>query len=143
MISPDDGLFAAPTPEHPDAAAARGEISRYYEDRAAEARAALAEAQAELDTREQELTAWTQRGEITAEGVAGSLRMEAVLIVSHSTSRYMQAAHASFDHRGDQTLHAAAEAASDRQEALRRWLTAKGYDLGDLALPAPRKPGRR
>src|SRR6266511_4609355 len=84
----------SPAPEHPDATLAREEISRYYEDQVAEARAELAEAQALLDRREQQRLAWAERGEITAEARAGSLRMEAVLIVSHAVSRYQRAANA-------------------------------------------------
>jgi len=135
----------SPTPEHPDATLAREEISRYYEDQVAEARAELAEAQALLDRREQQRLAWAERGEITAEARAGSLRMEAVLIVSHAVSRYQRAANAALEKRGDRELHAAAEAAGERERALRRWLTAQGYDLGAMALPAPPrgKRGRR
>ncbi len=54
----------SPAPEHPDATLAREEISRYYEDQVAEARAELAEAQALLDRREQQRLAWAERGEI-------------------------------------------------------------------------------
>lgn len=140
----DDGLFeASKVDQHPDAALAREEITRYYEDRVAEARAALAKAQALLDEREAAHTAWTQRGEIEPEGRAGSLRMEAVLIVSHASSRYMQAAQKTIANRGNAELGAAAEAASEREQELRRWLTAQGYDLGAMALPAPEeKPAR-
>lgn len=140
MSSDDRGLFEVD--QHPDAAAAREEITAYYDNRIDEARAAVAKAQAELDRHTAARAAFLDRGEITVEGAAGHLHMGAILIVSYSVGRYQRAASAAIDNRGNATLQAAAEAAGDRERALRRWLTAKGYTLGDMALPPP-PTGRR
>lgn len=125
--------------DHPDAAIAREEITRYYADRVAKAQAALDKAQAELDECRRQQAVWTGRGEITAEGAndALALTMEVALLVSHSTSRFQKAAWAAISNRGNAELRAEADEAQKREEALRRWLTAQGFDLGAMALPEP------
>jgi len=40
-------------------------------------------------------------------------------------------------------LRAAADTAHERMEALCRWLTTQGHDLGAMARPAPPQPGGR
>jgi len=140
----NETLFPAPQPEHPDAHVARQEISRYYSERADDARAALAEAQARLDARERELTAWNERGQISADVPAGAIDLTAVVIESVTTGRYLDAARAAIYQRpGDPAALEEAEQARQRSEALRRWLTAEGYDLGSRALPAPQDTRRR
>ncbi len=129
----DGGLFD-PVDAHPDGVVARKEITRYYTDRVAEARAALAEAQERLAAREREQAAWTERGQITHKAMAGRLNMTATLIASHSIDRYQKAAQAVIGRRGGR---AEAERLGERERALRRWLTAQGHNLGALALPAP------
>jgi seryl-tRNA(Sec) selenium transferase len=125
-----------------DEVLAREEVTRFYTDRVTEARAELAKAQAEVDRCEREQAAWIERGHITNEAMAGTLRMEVVLIVSHSSSRYQKAGFAAMKKSGDSVLRAVAEDADRRQEALRRWLTAEGYDLGAMALPEPKSKRR-
>ncbi len=125
-------------PEHSDTVIAREEIARYYADRVAEAQAAVAKAQAELDECQRRQTSWATRAEITAERTDKlALTIEVAPLVSHSTSRFQKAAWASIQNPGHAGLRAEADEAGQREEALRRWLTAEGYDLGAMALPEP------
>jgi len=145
----DDGLFAAPRPAHPDEAVAHEEIGRYYGDRVDEARKLLAEAQATLARHLAEEEAWTSRQEITPD-VIGQTDMAPIMISSASTSRYHQACKpllaqmeaaggrvVNRDPVGARRMRAEAERLGERDKALRRWLTAQGYDLGAMAEPPP------
>jgi len=128
-----------------DETIAREEIDRYFEDRCAEAEAAVEAAQAELNKRHALRAAWVDRSEIVAPpgpNPALALKMEISLITSHAGSRYLHAANKAIANRGDADLLAAAEDASVREKALRRWLTKQGYDLGALALPEPKTKRR-
>lgn len=140
----DDALFPTPGAVDPDEAIAREEITRYYEDRVTEARAALDKAQQKFDARVRERIEWHAAGRITHDGMDGKTVGEASMISSHATSRYMKAAQAAIYRGGDR---AEAERLGEREKALRRWLTAQGHDLGALAEPAPeaskRKRGKR
>jgi hypothetical protein len=86
----DDGLFAAPEPPHPDEQIAREEIARFYQDRLAEAEAALAAAEDAYRARLAEMDAWDQRGEITPDQI-GVMDMAPGAIASASIDRYQQA----------------------------------------------------
>lgn len=142
----EDGLFALPEPTHPDEVVAHEEIGRYYADQVTEARQALADAQAKLAKREEWLEAWTDRREITPD-VVGSTDMAPVMISAASTGRYqaacqpllrqMEAVAGRVVNRAPNApqMRAEAERLGDREKALRRWLTAKGHDLGALAEP--------
>lgn len=142
----DDQLAAAR-----DEQIAREEISAYYAEQFAKARQAFEAAVTRQAEAEQALAAWEQRGEITftsrdaciSEKLAAELRrVDLVMITNHSMSRYMLAAKSAIERPGDAELHAAALAAQERERALRRWLTAQGYDLGLDAAPAGRGRGR-
>lgn len=136
MTDAQDGLFAASDPEHPDAPVARELVTGYYEERAEEAREALAKAQALFDARFAELVAWTHHGEITHDTLAGRIDMTPHAIVAHADSAHMAAMRAAIPELGGKrsaaTL-AAAEDAKQRAQAVRRWLTAQGFRLGELA----------
>jgi hypothetical protein len=143
LTNDDEGLFAAPTPVHPDAAVAHEEIARYFEDQVAGAREKLEWAQAEMVRAVAARTAWTERGEIPA-AMSGRIDMAATWIASASISRYQQACHlllgqlqavggvgsgvVNRDPNAGQ-MRAEAERLGEREKALRRWLTAQGHDL--------------
>lgn len=130
----DDGLFPTTGPEHSDAVA-REEITRYYADRLAEAEAALAAAEDAYRARLAEMDTWTERGEITPD-VVGEMNMAPSAIASASSSRYFAASNAAIYRGGDREE---ALRLGERDQALRRYLTAKGHgpDLGALAVPPP------
>jgi hypothetical protein len=118
---------------------AREEIGQHYADRVAEARRAYDEAtaklRADLRAAQQAQAEWQRTGQITTrhpvrpEVRDAHLRMEVFSITADSSGRYLAAAKAAIDRRGDAGLHAAAETARARQEALRRWLAAQGYPV--------------
>lgn len=121
---------------------AREEITRYYEDRLAEADEALTAAQDTYRSRLAEHDAWQRDGHITPDRV-GRMDMAPGAIVSASLSRYEKAADAAIFRGGDR---AEAQRLGQREKALRRWLTAQGHgpSLGALAEPAPdQRKGRR
>jgi hypothetical protein len=156
-VSTDDALFPQPEPEpeHPDTAIAREEITRYYEHQLSEARTALAEAQHRFDTAAQQKAEWTRNGRITPD-MLGDLDLAAHEIAAFAIDRWHQACKpllnqmravggrvVNTDPEAARTLRAEVDRLGAREVALRRWLTAHGYDLGALAEPAPkRKPPR-
>lgn len=122
-----------------DEVIAREEIAAYYSGRLEEARQELERAQAAFDAAVSERDAWEADGEITAHPGAGyDLAVHA--IVARANSTYLSAANAAIYRDGSREAAATARA---RDEALRRWLTAQGHDLGALAIPAPTQRGRR
>ena len=153
--APADALFPVSTPEHPDAAVAREEITRYYDERVVKAGEALAKAQAELARLVSERAAWTERGEITPD-IVGGTDMAPGAIASASIGRWQQACKpllaqmeavggrvVNRDPAGARRMRAEADRLAERDKALRRWLTAQGYDLGALAEPPSARPRRR
>lgn len=157
----DDGaLFDLPEAPHPDQEVARREIGRFYADQVAQAEIDLAKAQqavanaeAALAARQHEQAAWQQHGTITphmlgdhdqaGDDIVWALwgRVQAAtrpLLAQLATDRG-QVVNTSPD---ADRLCAAADTAQQRMDATRRWLTAKGYDLGALAQPRPPKPRR-
>lgn len=138
----------------PDATVAREEITRYYEDRVADAERRWREAVAELARREAERGAWLERGEITPD-MAGGSDMAPGAIASALISRYQAACRPLLDQMravgglvvnrdpNAAQMRAEAERLGERDKALRRWLTAQGYDLGALAEPLPDRQWRR
>lgn len=127
---------------------AREEITQHYADQVADARKAYEEAAAALAAAERARDAWTSRGQITSanRGVDPDnpvfIANQVLRITADSQSRYMAAARVAIDNRGDAQLHAEAEEARDRSEALLRWLTAQGHELGALARDSTRGGNR-
>jgi hypothetical protein len=120
---------------------AREEIAQHYADRVDEARREYEEATAKLcaalRAAQQAQAEWQRTGQIMTrhpepvqpEIHDAHLRMEVFSITADSSGRYIAAAKAAIARRGDAELHVAAETANARQEALRRWLAARGYPV--------------
>ena len=88
----DDAPFptSAPAqPSRPDDRVAREEITRFFDDRVAEATAALRKAEAELRDRESARALWHATGRA---GAATSRLGEAAFVASPAMGRYQKAA---------------------------------------------------
>lgn len=137
----DDTLFPEPTPADPDEAIAREEIDAFYRELIADAQAAVAVAQQALARAVARRDVWSNTGTPPRDPLR-DLDMEVLAIVGRGTEAYRRAAMSAIEKPGDRGLRETAEQARCRDEAVRRWLTARGYGLGALALPAPKTKKR-